>query len=104
MGLDSKHTSIILNIVNIRCSKVLSSFKGTPLRPGRETHFKKILRKPIHLYFLNINVFSVSKLILWYLYMISFDLPTRFKTGMYLLNRVKRLNAFPRSTDIIQVF
>jgi len=31
------------------------------------------------------------------------DLATQFKIGMYLLNSEKRLNAFPRSTDIIKV-
>jgi len=35
--------------------------------------------------------------------MSSIYLATGFKIGMYLLNREKRLNAFPRSTDIIQV-
>jgi len=34
--------------------------------------------------------------------MSTIDLATRFKIGMYLLNREKR-NVFPRSTDIIQV-
>jgi len=36
--------------------------------------------------------------------MSSIDLETRFKIGMYLLNREKRCNAFPRSTYIIQVW
>jgi len=31
------------------------------------------------------------------------ELTTRFQIAMYLLNREKRLNAVPRSTDIIQV-
>jgi len=35
--------------------------------------------------------------------MSSMYLATQFKIGMYLLNRKKRCNAFPRSTDIIQV-
>jgi len=35
--------------------------------------------------------------------MSSIDLAIRFKIGMYLLNRDKHLNAFLRSTDIIQV-
>ena len=53
--------------------------------------------------FLVTNVFSVSKLILWYLYKSSIDLATRFTIGMHLLNREKRY-AFSRLTDIIQVF
>ena len=56
-----------------------------------------------NLYFLVSYVFSVSKLILWYLNMSTIDLATSFKIGMYLLGREKRLNAFPRSTNIIQV-
>jgi len=35
--------------------------------------------------------------------MSSIDLATQFKIGMYLLNRENVTNAFPRSTDIIQV-
>ena len=31
------------------------------------------------------------------------DLATQFKIRMYQLNREKRCNAFPRSTDIIQI-
>ena len=61
---------------------------------------KDLFRKPI---FLVTNVSCVSKLTLWYLNMFSIDLVTRFKIGMYLLNWKKHLNAFPRSTDIIQV-
>ena len=56
-----------------------------------------------NLYFLVSYVFSVSKLILWYLNMSTIDLATWFKIGMYLLDREKRLNVFPRSTNIIQV-
>jgi len=54
-------------------------------------------------YFLVTNVFSVSKLILWYLNMSSIDLATRFKIGKYLLKREKRYKAFQRSTYIMQV-
>jgi len=36
--------------------------------------------------------------------MSSIDLATWFKIGMHLLNREKRCKAFPKSTDIIQVF
>jgi len=56
-----------------------------------------------NLYFLVSYVFSVSKLILWYLNMSTIDLATWFKIGMYLLDREKRLNAFLRSTNKIQV-
>jgi len=35
--------------------------------------------------------------------MSSIDVATQFKIVKYLLNREKRLNAFLRSTDIIQV-
>jgi len=35
--------------------------------------------------------------------MSSIDLASRFKIGMYLLNREKRWHAFPRSTDLIKV-
>ena len=35
--------------------------------------------------------------------MSSIDFATWFKVGMYLLNREKRLNAFPILTDIIPV-
>ena len=38
-----------------------------------------------------------------YLNMSYIELTTRFQIAMYLLNREKRLNAVPRSTDIIQV-
>jgi len=40
---------------------------------------------------------------MWYLYMSSIDLATRFKIGMYLLYRKSVTYAFPRSADIIQV-
>ena len=33
----------------------------------------------------------------------AIDLANQFKIGMYLLNREKRCNAFPRSTDIIHI-
>jgi len=56
-----------------------------------------------NLYVLVTNVFSESKLILWYLNMSSIDLATRFKIGMYLLIRKSVTNAFLRSTDVIQV-
>ena len=64
-----------------------------------------------YIYFLVTNVFSVSKLILWHpnKIMSSIDLATRFKIGMNLLNSEISVfnksvtNAFPRSTDIIQV-
>jgi len=58
-----------------------------------------------NLYFLGTNVLSVSKLILWYLTVFSIGLTTLFKIGMYmyLLNREKRCNAFPRSTVIVTV-
>jgi len=52
-------------------------------------------KKKKNLYFLVTNIFSVSKLSMWYFYMSSIDLVTRFKNW--------RLNAFPCSTDIIQV-
>jgi len=74
---------------------------GAPLRSGGVT-CKKISFE--NLYFLVTNIFSVSKLILWYLNMSSIDLATRFRIGMYLLNREKHCKAFPRSIDIIQVF
>jgi len=72
---------------------------GTPLKSCHVTHLKKIFFE--NLYFLDNNVFSVSKHILWYPSMSSINLATRFKIGMYLLNREKRCNAFPRSTNII---
>jgi len=56
-----------------------------------------------NLYFLGTNVLSVSTLILWYLTVFSIGLATLFKIGMYLLNREKRCNAFPRSTVIVTV-
>jgi len=43
------------------------------------------------------------KTFLWYFNMSSIDLASRFKMVIYLLNREKRCNAFPRSTDKIQV-
>jgi len=73
-------------------------FKGTPLRSGCD------LRKefsPENLYFFVTNVFSVSKLIVWYLNMSCIYLATRHKIGMYLLYREKRCNAFLISTDIL---
>ena len=56
-----------------------------------------------NLEFLVTNVFTVSKLSMWYLNMTSIDLATWFKIGMYLLDGSKPCKAFPRSTDIIQV-
>jgi len=56
--------------------------------------FKKNIFESLH--FLDTNVFSVSKLILWYLIMSSIDVATQFKIEMYLLNREKLCNAFPR--------
>ena len=47
-----------------------------------------------NLYFLVTNVFSVSKLILWYLNMSSVDLATRFNIGMCLLNKEMRYLSF----------
>ena len=73
---------------------------GAPLRSGCVT-CKKISFE--NLYFLVTNIFSVSKLFLWYLNMSSIDLATRFRIGMYLLNRENHCKAFPRSIDIIQV-
>ena len=64
----------------------------TPLKGKNENH-----------YVLVTNVFSVSKLILLDLNMSSIDLTTRFKIGMYMLNREMRCNVFLRSTDIIPV-
>ena len=62
--------------------------KGTPLRSGRATHLKRFFFE--NLYFLVINVLSVSKLILWYHTMSTIDLANRFKIRIYLLNREKR--------------
>ena len=62
--------------------------KGNPLRTGRVTHIKRFFIE--NLYFLDINVFTVSNYILWYLNMSSIDLATRFKIGMYLFNRENR--------------
>ena len=47
-----------------------------------------------NLYVLVTKVFSVSKLSLWYLYMSSIDLATRFRIGMSLLNMEKRYERF----------
>lgn len=41
----------------------------------------------LHLYFLITNLFSVLKIVLWYLNMSFVDKATRFKIGKYLLNR-----------------
>jgi len=46
---------------------------GTPLRSGRVTYLKRFFFAK-SIYSLVTNVFSVSKLILWYLNMSSFDL------------------------------
>ena len=54
------------------------------------------------LYFIVTNVFSVSKLILWYQNMSLIVLTIWFKIRMYLLNREKRFSAFPRSTYIFR--
>jgi len=55
-----------------------------------------------NLYFPVRNVFSVSKLIWWYLNVSFIDLATRFQIKIYLLNRKNVANAFPRSTYIMQ--
>jgi len=67
-------------------------FKETPPRSCHVPHLKKIFFE--NLYFLVTNVFSVSKVILWYLNMSSIDFATWFKIGMYLLNREKRYQCF----------
>ena len=51
-------------------------------------------KKKKNLYFLVTNIFSVSKLIWWYLNMSFIDLATQFKIGMYLLNRQKLYQCF----------
>jgi len=68
--------------------------KGTPLRSGRVTHINRNVSKPIFLFSMYLvyqNLFCVPNIP-------SIDLATRFKIGMYLLNREKRFNAFLRST------
>jgi len=64
-------------------------FKGTPLSSGRVTHLKRTFSKT-YIFYVVTNVFSVSKPSLQYPKITSIDLATRFKIGMYLLNREKR--------------
>jgi len=72
--------------LQVECNQVLcgASFKRDST--GSVTHEKRFFGKPI---FLVTEVFSVFKLILWYLYtyISSIDLATRFKIEMYLSNR-----------------